>query len=237
MLFQNAQEIDMPRKATPPKRLTLNELENETEKFHRPATEKEAAILEATIALIGERGIDGATTAAIAKRANVTERTLFRYFPSKKDLIRRVLYPMIMQRGLSKQWDTIASLLKGQTSSLKDWFVEASSFELSLISKHAPFTRTVTAELIQNDELRGMMSGLWEKHIWEPMVESLDDLKARGVLREDIDPEMLARAVHCMHIGYFLSRYVFAPNRKWDDKAELEKMGALLAYGASKEKP
>jgi len=224
----------MLKNTTSRKRLTLNELENETKKFLRPSTEKEGAILEATIALIGERGIDGATTAAIAKRANVTERTLFRYFPSKKDLIRRVLYPMIMQRGLSKQWDTIASLLKGQKSSLKDWFVEASSFELSIISQHAPFTRTVTAELIQNDELRGMMAGLWEKYIWEPMVQSLDDLKARGVLREDIDPEMLARAVHCLHIGYFLSRHVFAPNRKWDDRAELEKMGDLLARGASR---
>lgn len=223
----------MPRQATGRKRLTLTELENETEKFLKPSTEKEKAILEATVALIGERGIEGATTAAIAKRANVTERTLFRYFPSKKDLIRRVLFPMIMQRGLSKQWDIIASMLQGEKSNLKNWFVEASSFELSVVSKHAPFTRTVTAELIQNDELRGMMAGLWEKHIWEPMVESLRDLQTRGVLRKEVDVEVLARTVHCMHIGYFLSRYVFAPNRKWDDKAQIEAMGELLAHGAS----
>lgn len=36
-----------------------------------------------------------------------------------------------------------------------------------------------------------------------------------------------------MHIGYFLSRYVFAPNRKWDDKVQIEAMGELLARGAS----
>lgn len=223
----------MPKQATSRKRLTLAELENETEKFLKPSTDKEKAIIEATVALIGERGIDGATTAAIAKRANVTERTLFRYFPSKKDLIRRVLFPMILQRGLSKQWDVIASMLQGKQSNLKDWFVEASSFELSVVSKHAPFTRTVTAELIQNDELRGMMAGLWETHIWEPMVASLRDMQKRGVLRKNVDVEVLARAVHCMHIGYFLSRYVFAPNRKWDDKVQIEAMGELLARGAS----
>src|SRR5262245_66401641 len=66
-------------------RLSLRDLEQEAEKFLKPTTPKERAIIEAASALLGERGIDGATTAEIAKRAGVTERTLFRYFPSKND--------------------------------------------------------------------------------------------------------------------------------------------------------
>ena len=61
------------------------------------ATVKERAILAAAVDLLGERGVDGATTAEIAKRADVTERTLFRYFPSKRDLVRRVLAPTILR--------------------------------------------------------------------------------------------------------------------------------------------
>ncbi len=48
-------------------------MENETQKFRAPATPKERAIIEATIALMSERGIDGATTAEIARQAGVTE--------------------------------------------------------------------------------------------------------------------------------------------------------------------
>ena len=81
-------------------RLSLRDLQLEAEKFSRPTTAKEQAIIEAASALLGERGIDGATTAEIAKRAGVTERTLFRYFPSKNDLVRRVMFPPLLHAAL-----------------------------------------------------------------------------------------------------------------------------------------
>jgi hypothetical protein len=34
-------------------------------------------------------------------------------------------------------------------------------------------------------------------------------------------------------VGYFFTRYIFAPDRKWDDVAEVEKMAEILAHGAS----
>ena len=77
----------MPKKRS----VSMRELERETKRFEEPATEKEKAIIDAAVALMGERGVDGATTAEIARRAGVTEKTLFRYFPSKRDLVRRVI--------------------------------------------------------------------------------------------------------------------------------------------------
>lgn len=53
----------------------------------RPLSEeKREAILEAATALIAVSGVS-ASTAAIAKSANVAEGTLFTYFPSKDDLL------------------------------------------------------------------------------------------------------------------------------------------------------
>ena len=46
------------------------------------------------------------------------------------------------------------------------------------------------------------------------MLESLENLRADGRLRSDVDVEVLARAVHCTHVGYFLTRCVFAPDRQ-----------------------
>jgi hypothetical protein len=43
----------------------------------------------------------------------------------------------------------------------------------------------------------------------------------------------LARIIHCLNVGYFLTRYIFAPDSKWDDVAEVEKMAEILAYGGS----
>jgi AcrR family transcriptional regulator len=42
---------------------------------------------EAALALYRERGYDNTTTAEIAARAGVTERTFFRYFPDKREVL------------------------------------------------------------------------------------------------------------------------------------------------------
>jgi hypothetical protein len=37
-----------------------------------------------------------------------------------------------------------------------------------------------------------------------------------------------------LHIGYFLTRYVFAPDRKWDDASQIEKTADILIDGISR---
>jgi AcrR family transcriptional regulator len=215
--------------------VSMRDLERESKKFHAPATDKEKSIIEAAVALIGERGIDGATTAAIAKRAGVTEKTLFRYFPSKSDLVRRVLFPMILQRGLAQQWEKVGTLLKSKGADLKEWYVAATAKELEAIGKNVGLTRTVTIELLQNEEFREALASLWQQQIWRPMVEGLGELKADGVIRKDVDLEVLARAIHCLHVGYFLTRHVFAPDKSWDDANEIDQMAEILSAGSSTE--
>jgi len=56
----------------------------------RPTATKEK-IFDATIALVSEKGYLGATTREIARRAGVTELTLFRHFGSKENLFELTL--------------------------------------------------------------------------------------------------------------------------------------------------
>jgi len=213
--------------------LSLRDLEQETERFFAPATEKEKAIMEAASVLIGERGIDGATTAEIAKRAGVTERTLFRYFPSKNDLVRRVIFPPLLHGALTREWEKLEALLAMEEPDLKTWYTAFTTQRVAVVGKNAPLVRTLLIELAQNDELRAAVGVLWRQHIWGPMVERLRQWQATGAIRKEIDVEVLARAIHCLNVGYFFVRNVFAPDRKWDDAAEIEKMAEILAYGCS----
>lgn len=214
-------------------KVSVRDLEQEADRLFAPVSEKERAILEAASALIGERGIDGATTAEIARRAKVTERTLFRYFPSKADLVRRILYPAILHSSITRQWQSLEILLKTDSASLKNWFTTAASERLASVSKTPELAHTVLVELMRNDELRSAMSTLWQQHVWKPMLEHLAAMKKRGDIRREVDIEMLARAMHCLHVGYFLTRHVFAPDREWDDASEIGKLADLLAHGAA----
>jgi AcrR family transcriptional regulator len=51
------------------------------------AQDKKDAILRASLKLFTERGFHGTPTAMISKEAGVSTGTLFRYFPTKEDLI------------------------------------------------------------------------------------------------------------------------------------------------------
>lgn len=53
----------------------------------QPEPEARARLQQAAVALFRERGFDRTTAAEIAARAGVTERTFFRHFPDKREVL------------------------------------------------------------------------------------------------------------------------------------------------------
>jgi TetR/AcrR family transcriptional regulator len=210
-------------------RLTLADIERETEKFLMPATKRERDILAAAADLLGERGVDGATTAEIAKRAGVTERTLFRYFPSKRDLVRRVLAPTILRTILTREWKPFGALLDASSGAGGNGPMFVSFLGLAT---NPPVARALFGELTRNAELRNDLARLWHQHFWKPMLATVTHLKRKGALRKDVDLEALVWAIDCLNIGYLFLRNVHAADRKWDDAKELEKMADILLHGS-----
>ena len=213
-------------------RLTIADIERETEKFLKPATEKERAILAAAVDLLGERGVDGATTAEIAKRADVTERTLFRYFPSKRDLVRRVLAPTILRTILTREWRPFRALLDASRAAGVDSPIFVSE-RFSDVATNPPLARALFGELTRNAELRNDLARLWYQHFWKPMLATVTHLKSKGALRKDVDLEALVWAIDCLNVGYLLLRNLHAADRKWDDAKELQKMEDILLHGSA----
>jgi TetR/AcrR family transcriptional regulator len=212
--------------------LTLAEIERETDRFLMPSTEKERDILNAAADLLGERGVDGATTAEIAKRAGVTERTLFRYFPSKRELVRRVLAPTILRTILTREWRPFGALLDGSAAEGggRPMFL---SERFAGLATNPPVARALFGELTRNTELRDDLARLWHRHFWSPMLTTVTELKAEGALRRDVDLEALVWAIDCLNIGYLFLRSIHAADRKWDDAKELEKMADILLRGSA----
>ncbi len=58
-----------------------------TENVVRRLAAREHAILDAATAMAGEAGMGGVQIAAVAERAGIAAGTVYRYFPSKTDLI------------------------------------------------------------------------------------------------------------------------------------------------------
>ena len=62
-----------------------------TENVVRRLAAREQTILNAALSLAGEGGMEAVQIAAVAKRANIAAGTVYRYFPSKTDLIGDVI--------------------------------------------------------------------------------------------------------------------------------------------------
>lgn len=214
------------------KPLTLKDFEEEARKLMQPATEKERAIVAAAMDLIAKKGVDGATTAEIARRAGVTEKTLFRYFPSKKDLVRRVLLPPVLGGGLTRHWDELNELMRTPSADFKAWYTLFTTRRLTSAARNPQFGATFLLELANNIELRDGVETVWRERVWDPMRDSLRTMQGEGKVRADIDINSLARAIHCINLGYFLIRHALKPDPAWNDEYEIGQMADLLMHGA-----
>ena len=214
------------------KPLTLQDFEEEARKLMQPATEKERAIVTAAMDLIAKKGVDGATTAEIARRAGVTEKTLFRYFPSKKDLVRRVLLPPVFSGGLTRHWDELNELLRTPSADFKAWYTLFTTRRLKSAARNPQFGATFLLELANDIELRDGVETVWRERVWGPMRDSLRTMQGEGKVRAEIDIDSLARAIHCINLGYFLVRHALKPDPTWNDEYEVGQMADLLMHGA-----
>lgn len=66
--------------------------------------------MTAALQLFAERGYDATTAAAIAGRANVTEMTFFRHFPSKDAVLIADPYDPLIADGIRRQPTSLAPL-------------------------------------------------------------------------------------------------------------------------------
>ena len=52
-------------------------------------------IFNAAVKIFAQKGFSGATTSEIAKEANIAEGTIFRYYKTKKDLLRGIMFEYV----------------------------------------------------------------------------------------------------------------------------------------------
>ncbi|MDH4093199.1 MAG: TetR/AcrR family transcriptional regulator [Betaproteobacteria bacterium] len=201
----------------------LAELRSEAERYAAPSSEREVAIVRAAERLFAERGFAATRTADIAQAAGVTERTLFKYFPDKDALLRRVLYPALLAAAGEPL----------EAPSFAEWFAGFLRARLEGASADPNALRLVLVELMTSASTRQRFAALWKRQLWAGAVRAVARFQAAGELRRDIDAESLARAAMSLALGYLLTRVLVAPALAWDDEREIARLLDVLQRGAA----
>ena len=216
------------------KRLSARTLRGESARYERPRTEKEAAILQAATAIFGAKGFRDARTADIAASAGVTERTLFRYFPTKDQLYRRVMFPAVLAATMPRELTETAKLFAADSESFAEWHRRVLKLRLGAARAAAPQFRLVLATLMSDEAMRGKVIAIWRENLWQHALETVERFQKRKQLRSDLPREAIARAIISLNLGYIIARALLAPESSWDDDAEIKATVELLLRGAGK---
>lgn len=213
-------------------RMSMRALRGEAARYTRPATQKEAAIVRAAAKLFGEKGYEATHTAEIAAAAGVTERTLFRYFPSKEKLYKRVIFPALLGAAVPRALTDAGRLFASDAESFADWHHTVLKLRLAAARQATPQYRMLIAALMTNDELRPKIIEIWKEHVLPPLLATVRRYQERGQLRPDLRPQTVARAIISLNLGYIFARALIAPDAQWDDDAEIAATVDLLLRGA-----
>ncbi len=122
------------------------------------ARETRRKVVSAAVALLGEEGLAGVRTAAVARRAAVSQGALFRHFPTKAALLGAALEALLddlvlrFSGALMGRVGEEEDLLRLGVDALWDVYTDPGlygGFELFLAARTDPALRAVTGPILQ----------------------------------------------------------------------------------------
>jgi AcrR family transcriptional regulator len=145
-----------------PKANALPGPDRPTRRKRRNPEEIHGLILDAAAREFGENGYSGATTAAIARRADVTEAQIFRFFASKAELFHEAIFQPLNRHfsefhgrnpGDSAENEPVREVARRYINELQDFMGEHSRMLMSLVVASA-YERETSGQLTDIEGLR-----------------------------------------------------------------------------------
>jgi AcrR family transcriptional regulator len=182
-------------------------LKNIFEQDEEPMTEKQKAVIKAAVELFSEKGYAATSTKEIAMRAGVAEGTIFKQYPTKRDLmlwitgriIQKALFPLISS-GLS---ELLAKNYDHREGFLSDFFQN----RLALIQDGIPLFKIIFQEIPFQPDIRRMLIEQFKKL---PLLAVAKKLSQGKSSKKFSETEVLNILLTCT-AGFFIMRFVMMP--------------------------
>jgi AcrR family transcriptional regulator len=199
-------------------------------------TERQWQILDAAVQVFAEKGYDASRTSDIAKRAEVAEGTIFRYFNTKKDILIGLLFPLMVKVLRPMMMRSIERIMENKEDRPLEEVVKGIFLDrIQLARKNQSLLKTIAVESIYHPELLKPL----QEEVLPKIVALVEAFITRYVEKEelkDLDPRLITRTVMSMVLGYLVLTSLF-PNifQVSSDEEEAVKMADILLNGILKE--
>ena len=168
-----------------------------------------AAIELAAAELFADHGYAGTSTSSIAKKAGVAEGTIFRHFPTKKALLLGVVRPLITTFFAPIATRSLKALFARRYSSLEELLEALWDDRVRLVVDHPHIAQIFVQEASLHPEIVQLMSSVFRAHVLPPFRAQIEQLRADGLIAEDLPPEIVIQHVVATIGTTLLSTQVF----------------------------
>ena len=192
-------------------------------RWRRLPEERPAQILNAALAVFGERGLAAARLEDVAKRAGLSKGTIYLYFPNKEELFREMVRHTVVSHIVEREQQISAA--EGSAAEVLTQFMR-SYWKFIRSEQFAPLFRLIHAEIHNFPDL----AVFYSDEVVARSHRLLGALIERGIESGEfrpVDPAVAARMVTApfvMHGLWCTHRQYFATVAKKSDEQVLEEL-------------
>jgi AcrR family transcriptional regulator len=207
----------------------LNELmriNDEEEKM----TEKQMKIVQAAVDIFAEKGYSASSTSEIAQKAGVAEGTIFRHYKTKKELLLSIVAPMMTKLVAPFAMKDFNKILEAEYKEMEDFLRAVIRNRLEFARKNFPVIKILLHEIPFQAELKAQFKEIIAIKVLEKITKVMIHFQRDGKII-DIPPTTAIRLTTTTIIGYLLVRFLFLPEKDWDDEQEIEYTVDFIMHG------
>jgi AcrR family transcriptional regulator len=197
-----------------------------------PAPTKHIDILWAAARLFAARGVAQTSTREIAAAANTTERTLFKHFGTKDGLAQAVIQEAVLPHLAPTSLDALRQVIESHGDDFATWHMALLKSRADSLEQAPELTRLLLVEMLRDEDLLRRFADQWRPAVWEPLLQLFKRLQQEGQMSETFPADSLVRMFLSLNVGYLLSRFLLAPNAKWDDRNEQQAIARFFFEAA-----
>jgi len=180
-------------------------------------TEKQISVLLTAIDLFSENGYEATSTNEIAKKANVAEGTIFRYYKTKKDLLFAI--PAVLSKAslFETFFDDFDELWNNDHENFENFLRKLVLNRKKFVSETMPILKVIIQEMSFHPELRNKILNTVLFPAVNKFIIVIDRFKEQGELI-DIPSTSICNLIATSIFGYFFVHNIALPELKQNDR-------------------
>lgn len=164
--------------------------------------QRKQEILEAALNVFSKKGFDGSRTKEIAVEAGVSEATVFKYFPTKQNILASLMRPVIESIAKPLFLAPVIKIIdEAGKVGLEKTLVLLMKDRLVVFEKNERLVRTLLLELGRQEHIQTAFSQLVFPLIAAEIKRLYDGGRTRGEIAKHIDENTFSRNLFAMVIG------------------------------------